>query len=82
MFNEGTLKPLPLRVFPARQALDAFRTMARAEHLGKIVVAEKWKARQANPSKSWWMRPIWLPEVWVVLVWRWPVGLSSRVRAI
>jgi myxalamid-type polyketide synthase MxaB len=40
-FNEGTLRPLPLRVFSAKQVVDAFRYMARAEHLGKIVVAQK-----------------------------------------
>ncbi|MBP5976712.1 SDR family NAD(P)-dependent oxidoreductase [Brasilonema sp. CT11] len=38
-FSEQTLYPLPHRVFPIRKALDAFRYMARALHIGKIVVS-------------------------------------------
>jgi NADPH:quinone reductase-like Zn-dependent oxidoreductase len=41
LFAAGTLRPLPLRVFPMQQVIEAFRSMARAEHLGKIVVALK-----------------------------------------
>ncbi|MGQ4806992.1 Mycocerosic acid synthase-like polyketide synthase [Candidatus Entotheonellaceae bacterium PAL068K] len=37
-FADGTLKPLPLRVFPIGEAADAFRSMAQARHVGKIGV--------------------------------------------
>jgi acyl transferase domain-containing protein/ubiquinone/menaquinone biosynthesis C-methylase UbiE len=37
-FNSGTFHPLPHRVFPISQAVRAFRYMAQAKHIGKIVV--------------------------------------------
>ena len=37
-FNKGTFHPLPHRVFPISQAVSAFRYMAQAKHIGKIVV--------------------------------------------
>ena len=36
----GDLKPLPRRVFALTEAVDAFRFMERAKHIGKIVVAQ------------------------------------------
>ena len=39
LFESGELKPLPHRVFPLSSAVDAFRFMAQAKHIGKIVVA-------------------------------------------
>jgi acyl transferase domain-containing protein/acyl carrier protein len=38
---EGIFTPLPLRVFPVSQAADAFRLMAQAKHIGKIVIDVK-----------------------------------------
>jgi NADPH:quinone reductase-like Zn-dependent oxidoreductase len=38
-FDAGKLQPLPLQVFPIRRAADAFRHMAQARHIGKIVVS-------------------------------------------
>ena len=38
MVEAGELKPLPLRVFPVQQAREAFRHMAQAKHIGKIVL--------------------------------------------
>ncbi|MHC5737461.1 polyketide synthase dehydratase domain-containing protein [Nostoc sp.] len=38
-FEEQTLHPLPHRVFPIRKVRDAFRYMARAMHIGKVVVS-------------------------------------------
>jgi myxalamid-type polyketide synthase MxaB len=40
-FQEGVFKPLPRRVFPIQQAVSAFRTMAQAQHIGKIVVSHQ-----------------------------------------
>jgi acyl transferase domain-containing protein len=37
-FDEGRLRPIPLQVFPISAAEKAFRTMAQAQHIGKIVV--------------------------------------------
>ncbi len=38
-FEEGTLRSLPLRVFPISEVVDAFRYMAQAKHVGKVVVS-------------------------------------------
>ncbi|OLP20418.1 hypothetical protein BST81_00790 [Leptolyngbya sp. 'hensonii'] len=37
-FEGGSLQPLPLQLFPLNQVVDAFRYMAQAKHIGKIVV--------------------------------------------
>jgi acyl transferase domain-containing protein/acyl carrier protein len=37
-FAAGHLVPLPRRVYPAARAADAFRFMAQARHVGKLVV--------------------------------------------
>ncbi|WP_394839239.1 SDR family NAD(P)-dependent oxidoreductase [Pendulispora rubella] len=36
--EQGHLTPLPVRSFPLSQAVDAFRHMAQAQHVGKIVL--------------------------------------------
>ena len=38
LFERGKLKPLPTHTFPAAQMQDAFKTMAQAGHIGKVVV--------------------------------------------
>ena len=38
LFEEEALVPLPHRVFPADRALDAFRLMQQAGHVGKIIL--------------------------------------------
>jgi phthiocerol/phenolphthiocerol synthesis type-I polyketide synthase C len=38
-FETGTFTALPRRVFPIAQAADAFREMAQARHIGKIVLS-------------------------------------------
>ncbi|MEL6937151.1 MAG: SDR family NAD(P)-dependent oxidoreductase, partial [Cyanobacteria bacterium J06607_17] len=37
-FHRGTLKPLPKTVFPIESAPEAFRFMAQARHVGKVVL--------------------------------------------
>ena len=37
---EGRLKPLALHAFPLSRAADAFRFMAQARHIGKVVLTE------------------------------------------
>lgn len=38
LFNEGALRPLPQRVFEARDIVDAFRYMQQSRQIGKVVV--------------------------------------------
>ena len=38
LFATNALKPLPYRVFPASETLDAFRLMQQSGHIGKIVI--------------------------------------------
>ncbi|MBL8164704.1 MAG: SDR family NAD(P)-dependent oxidoreductase, partial [Anaerolineae bacterium] len=38
--EHGRLNPLPHQVFPASQVSDAFRYMAQARHIGKIIVTQ------------------------------------------
>ena len=40
-FQEGRLKALPFRVFPIEESAGAFRFMAQARHIGKIVVSQR-----------------------------------------
>ncbi len=37
-FENGELTPIPIEVFPMDEAADAFRYMAQAKHIGKIVL--------------------------------------------
>ena len=43
--DEGSIRPLPLRAFPLAEAPGAFRYMAQAKHIGKIVVVQPEAAR-------------------------------------
>ena len=38
-FDDGSLAPLPHRVFPITNAVGAFRHMAQGKHLGKVVLS-------------------------------------------
>ncbi|MDJ0597118.1 MAG: SDR family NAD(P)-dependent oxidoreductase, partial [Pleurocapsa sp. MO_226.B13] len=38
-FQQGRLQPLPYKVFPIDRVVDAFRYMAGAKHIGKVVVS-------------------------------------------
>lgn len=37
-FQQGILNPLPVKAFQAQDAIDAFRFMQQAKHIGKVVV--------------------------------------------
>jgi acyl transferase domain-containing protein/aryl carrier-like protein len=39
LLTEKTIHPLPYRVFPISEVVNAFRYMAKAKHIGKIVVS-------------------------------------------
>ncbi len=38
-FTDNSLRPLPHRVFPISEAANAFRYMAQAKHIGKVLVS-------------------------------------------
>ncbi|MFY2564261.1 SDR family NAD(P)-dependent oxidoreductase [Corallococcus terminator] len=40
-FEEGSFLPLPSRSWPASQVEEAFRTMARGKHIGKVCISLK-----------------------------------------
>lgn len=40
-FESGALKPLPLQTFPMQSVQEAFRFMAQARHIGRIVVTQE-----------------------------------------
>jgi acyl transferase domain-containing protein/thioesterase domain-containing protein/acyl carrier protein len=44
----GSLKPLPYRIFPLQEAISAFRYMAQAKHIGKIVLSQEEAVRQSD----------------------------------
>jgi acyl transferase domain-containing protein/NADPH:quinone reductase-like Zn-dependent oxidoreductase len=44
-FASGDLRPLPVRTFHLREAVSAFRFMAQAKHIGKIVLLHDAHAR-------------------------------------
>jgi acyl transferase domain-containing protein/NADPH:quinone reductase-like Zn-dependent oxidoreductase len=48
----GRLAPLPHRVFSAARAVDAFRFMAQARHIGKVVVATPGGTRTTLPVRG------------------------------
>jgi acyl transferase domain-containing protein len=41
LFEAGDLQPIPFEVFPIDKAVDAFRHMAAARHIGRIVVTQQ-----------------------------------------
>jgi myxalamid-type polyketide synthase MxaB len=40
-FESGTLRPLPFKIFPMESVHHAFRFMAQAKHIGKIIVTQQ-----------------------------------------
>ena len=49
--KKGALPPLPMRVFPLADVADAFRHMAQAKHIGKVVVSLPVKEQAALVSR-------------------------------
>jgi acyl transferase domain-containing protein/NADPH:quinone reductase-like Zn-dependent oxidoreductase/acyl carrier protein len=48
----GDLRPLPARVFPCSATVDAFRYMAGARHIGKVVVSREHTAPERRAGVS------------------------------
>ena len=60
--KDGSLSPLPVTVYGLRQAQDAFRYMAQARHVGKIVLrpegagqARAGRRELASPHATYWI---------------------------
>ena len=51
LFERGALQPLPFHFFPLADAASAFRRMARAEHVGKLVLVPE---RPADVRRDGW----------------------------
>ena len=51
--DAGTLRPLARQVFPFAEAAAAFRLMAQAKHVGKIVVSVAPRAARFDPEGSY-----------------------------
>lgn len=49
-FHNGHLRPLPHRVFPASNMVGAFRYLAQAKHIGKVVVSFEGQELSVVPS--------------------------------
>lgn len=47
-FEEGVFRPLPLMIFPADAAGDAFATMQSSVHIGKLVVGYRTESEEAK----------------------------------
>jgi myxalamid-type polyketide synthase MxaB len=55
LWVDGSLKPLPVKVFPIEDAISAFRYMAQAKHIGKIIVTHKpmlTRAKSVSPHSD------------------------------
>ncbi|MCP3061223.1 SDR family NAD(P)-dependent oxidoreductase [Myxococcus sp. K38C18041901] len=50
-FEDGGFRPLPSRSWPASQTEDAFRTLARGQHIGKVCICMKDAAVRVRPSE-------------------------------
>jgi acyl transferase domain-containing protein/NADPH:quinone reductase-like Zn-dependent oxidoreductase len=53
---DGTLRPLPVRAYDRRQAADAFRWMAQARHVGKLVIrGTRVSDALVRPDATYWI---------------------------
>ncbi|HLF25328.1 MAG TPA: type I polyketide synthase [Anaerolineae bacterium] len=52
-FASGALKPLPLRAFSIEHARDAFRFMAQAKQIGKIVITQPTNQLSIRPAATY-----------------------------
>lgn len=68
LFSEGILHPLPYLTFEAEEIIDAFRTMQRARHIGKIVVTYRNGIRHTEAAKPGHRSRLSLPEDCTYLV--------------
>jgi len=56
-FSKGFLKPLPQKRFPIKDSISAFRYMAQAKHIGKIVIHLNGNQNRQNQKDNGLLRP-------------------------
>jgi len=49
-FESGVLRPLPHTTFPLEEAVQAFRTLQQAKHVGKVVLKAEGKRQKAESA--------------------------------
>jgi len=80
-FEDGSLKPLPLKVFPLVDVVSAFRYMQQAKHTGKIVITFSEQVKEQEPltinSDSTYLITGGLGDLGL-LVARWMVERGAR----
>ena len=75
---DGSLRPLPVSVFPLAQAGAAMRHMALARHIGKVVLRVRDRYRPRRPRlRSRRRRPTGSPVAWARWEWKPRVGWCS-----
>ena len=50
---DGSLAALPMKLFPMARAIDAFRYMAQARHIGKVVLTQPQPAATIRPDATY-----------------------------
>ena len=55
--QDGILKPLPFRVFPLQEVAEAFRFMAQAKHIGKVVISNQLSGDSKQVSEGSAQKP-------------------------
>ncbi len=50
LFRQQALRPLPYHVYPLDQVQDAFRLMAQAKHIGKVVITHPQRRESLAPA--------------------------------
>ena len=51
-FTDFSFRPLPLKVFPVAEVVEAFRYMAQAKHIGKVVISLETDKVRVAPARE------------------------------
>lgn len=51
-FNAGRLQPIPMQIFPMRSIVGAFRHMAQAKHIGRVIITQEYSTPALPISKD------------------------------
>lgn len=51
-FTNFSFQPLPLKIFPINEVVEAFRYMAQARHIGKVVISLEGEKVQLVPARE------------------------------
>jgi acyl transferase domain-containing protein/acyl carrier protein len=82
--EQGQLKTLPSRIFPLSKAEEAFRFMAQARHIGKIVIAQPVRTRNTFEhlrADGWYLITGGLGGLGLVFA-RWMAEHGARALAL